>query len=45
MGLLSGVSANVTGLVFKTVKSLVTKGTLVGTGEILARFFLRLLLL
>ena len=45
MGLLSGVSADVTGLVLQTVEGLVTKRAFVGTGKVLTRFFLGLLLL
>lgn len=45
MGLLASVSADVTGLVFKTVEGLVTERALVGTGQILARLILVLLLL
>ena len=45
MGLLSRVSADVTGLVLQTVEGLVTEGALVRTGEVLARLLLGLLLL
>jgi len=45
MGLLSRVSADVTGLVLQPVEGLVTEGALVRTGEVLARLLLGLLLL
>jgi hypothetical protein len=45
MGLLAGVSADVTGLVLQAVEGLVTERALVRTGEILARLFRGLLLL
>lgn len=45
MGLLSGVGADMTGLVLQTVEGLVTERTLVGTGQVLTRLFLSLLLL
>ena len=45
MGLFSSVSANVTGLVFKTVEGLVTERALVRTRKVLAWLLLGLLLL
>lgn len=45
MGLLSGVSPDVTGLMFQTVECFVTERTLVGARQVLARLFLGLLLL
>jgi hypothetical protein len=45
MGLLSGVGADMTGLVLQTVEGLVAERALVGARQVLARLFLGLLLL
>jgi hypothetical protein len=43
MGLLSSVGADVTSLMLETVEGLVAERALVGTGQVLSRFFVALL--